>query len=422
MTRTISRWLATATLLAVATPQAFAAGTTAGSQIGNTATVNYKIGTVDQTAQSDTANFKVDRLLSVTVAEVGSAATEVAPGANSQPLRFTVTNGTNDQMDIALSATNRATNDTLDYDGAGPGTALQDNFDTVGAFTYYIDVDGDGVFEPGADDGAAITFLDEVLPDAVTSVWVVSAATGPSIPLAQVDGDVAIVTLTATLHDSDASDGLYLVDSTGAEDLTELYEPANGTMGNPASTDDAGAADVAGTIQNVFADAAGTSATDGVEDGKHSADDAYRVGTATITVSKQSLVYWDPINELATPKAIPGAVVLYCITVKNEGGTAATDVTISDVIPENTTFVDVDATLGVTASDSLRFGTAETCTVADWTGGTPEDSDSSDGADADAQAGNYDPLHVDGPKVTTTKTTLSASGGVTTTMFLVKID
>ena len=40
-----------------------------------------KIGTVDQAAESGTANFKVDRLLSVTVAEIGGSATDVAPGA-----------------------------------------------------------------------------------------------------------------------------------------------------------------------------------------------------------------------------------------------------------------------------------------------------------------------------------------------------
>lgn len=302
-------WLLAATLLAVAAPQAHAqAGTTAGTQIGNTATVSYKIGTIEQEEESGTAEFMVDRLLSVTVAEVGNSSRSVTPGDQQQALLFTVTNGTNDQMDIGLGATNRADDDEIDYDGAGVGDdPLVDNFDAAG-FTYYVDV--------------------------------------------------------------------------------------------------------AGSVQNVF--------TNGV-DGTDFDDDAYEVSAAAITVTKRSLVFWDPINESTNPKAIPGAAVLYCITVKNEGGTAASDVTISDQIPANTAFVEADATLGITdATDSIRFSTDDTCVAADWTAGTHEDV-------VDDQSGVYDddtpdnPL-ITGPTVTTTKDELDANTGVTTTMFMVKVE
>ena len=404
-------WLLAATLLAVAAPQAHAqAGTTAGTQIGNTATVSYKIGTIEQEEESGTAEFMVDRLLSVTVAEVGNSSRSVTPGDQQQALLFTVTNGTNDQMDIGLGATNRADDDEIDYDGAGVGDdPLVDNFDAAG-FTYYVDVDEDGVFEPGGDDGSAVTFLDEILPDAVVDVWVVSDNTANSIPLGLDDGDVAIIRLTATLLNSTASDDLYLVDVDGDPDPLELYEAPDGLEGTTAD-DDTGV-DVAGSVQNVF--------TNGV-DGTDFYDDAYEVSAAAITVTKRSLVFWDPINESTNPKAIPGAAVLYCITVKNEGGTAASDVTISDQIPANTAFVEADATLGITdATDSIRFSTDDTCVAADWTAGTHEDV-------VDDQSGVYDddtpdnPL-ITGPTVTTTKDELDANTGVTTTMFMVKVE
>lgn len=282
--------LAAALLLAAGTQTAFASSDNkAGDTIHNEAEVTFTVNGVVQTTQPlGTADFTVDRLVNVVVAATGAGPT--SPGATQGAVLFTVTNDTNSPMDFVLVAAN------------GAGT---DEFD-VGPFTYYID-DGDGVFEPGAGDGAAVTFLDEVASDAVVPVWVVSA-----IPNGLANGDTALVTLKATAHDA-------------------------GAVGQGALTTETAGANTAG-IDNVFGDAAGE--VDDANEGDHSAVSNYVITTATISVTKSSAVVSDPFNLTTNPKAIPGATMVYCIAVANGSATvAATDVTISDNIPAGTTYV-----------------------------------------------------------------------------------
>lgn len=53
-----------------------------------------------------------------------------------------------------------------------------------------------------------------------------------------------------------------------------------------------------------------------------------------LSVSKTGLVLSDPVNGTSNPKAIPGAVVRYCIIVANPAGNPiATNVTLSDQLP-----------------------------------------------------------------------------------------
>ena len=82
MTRTV-QLLASASVLAaaaLAASPALAAGTAAGTTITNNVTLNYKVGGVDQTAVSASDSFTVDRKVMLTVAEAGSATTNVSPG------------------------------------------------------------------------------------------------------------------------------------------------------------------------------------------------------------------------------------------------------------------------------------------------------------------------------------------------------
>lgn len=60
---------------------------------------------------------------------------------------------------------------------------------------------------------------------------------------------------------------------------------------------------------------------------------------AVLSVAKTSSVVSDPSNGTTDPKAIPGAVMLYCILVTNPGSGTATSVTLNDAIPAQTTFV-----------------------------------------------------------------------------------
>jgi uncharacterized repeat protein (TIGR01451 family) len=299
-----------------ATP-ALAAGTTAGSTITNTATVNYQVGGVAQTAINASNNITVDRSITLTVAEVGSATTSVAPGASAQVTTFTVTNTSNDTLDLGLTVAQIA--------GGTAAHGGSDNFDLTGLGAF-VDTNGNGTYDAGTD--LAATFLDEVAADASRTVFLVGA-----VPIAQVNGDVAGVTLTAQARASGSagSQGAVIAETAGA---------------NTAGMD------------TVFADAAGPVAGDAARDGRASDDDDYTVSAPTLTVSKQSRVVSDPINGSTNPKLIPGAIVEYCIVVANAaGGAAATSVAISDPLPAQTTFVAASSFLNGTYTGTIPTGT-----------------------------------------------------------------
>jgi uncharacterized repeat protein (TIGR01451 family) len=85
---------------------------------------------------------------------------------------------------------------------------------------------------------------------------------------------------------------------------------------------------------------------------------------ANLAVTKISSVVSDPVNGVTDPKAIPGAVVQYCITITNPDSGTARGIAIADALPPATSFV----------SGSIRSGSS--CGSA----ATPED-DNAAGAD-----------------------------------------
>jgi hypothetical protein len=299
MNRTLKR-IAMATGVSVvalgATP-AFATGTTAGTSISNTATVNYQVGGVSQTAINASNSFTVDRKIDLVVAEVGNATTQVAPGSTAQVTTFTVRNTSNASLDLGLAVTQQ-TGGTAAHGGT-------DNFD-VTTPSLFVDTNGNGTYESGTD--TAVSFLDEIAADTQRTVFVVA-----DIPVTRVNGDVAGVRLTA-----------------------QAYEAGSAGTQGALVTQTAGA-NTAG-VDTVFADAAGI--TDAASDGRHSDDDDYTVSAPELTVAKQSRVISDPVNGTTNPKFIPGALVEYCIVVSNAAtaSSAANSVGISDPLPAQTTY------------------------------------------------------------------------------------
>jgi uncharacterized repeat protein (TIGR01451 family) len=269
---------------------AFAAGTASGSTISNTATVSYSVGGIAQTpvAPLTPDTFTVDRKVVLTVTQLGTTTTQVAPGVAQAATTFTITNGSNATIDIGLAAANLA-------GGAAPNGGT-DGFDVTAPFTYYID-NGDGIFNAG---DTLVTYLDEIAADASRVVHVVAA-----VPLTATNGQIAAVSLTGQARESGV---------TGTQ---------GAVIANTAGANTAG-------VDTVLADAAGSD--DGAADGRHSARDDYTVSAATLAVVKTSRVVWDPINLAVNPKAIPGARVEYCIAVSNSGGTSATAVGVSDTL------------------------------------------------------------------------------------------
>jgi uncharacterized repeat protein (TIGR01451 family) len=307
--------------------QAFALGTLADTDVSNSATVDYTVGTVAQPQEtSNIVTFEVDRRILHTVAELGGTSTNVVAGALAQAVTFTVDNDTNDTVDFRLVYTQDGT----------------DDFDAT-FVNFYLD-DGDNVFDGG---DAVITFLDNVAPDTTVTVHVVS-----DIPAGEADGNISSGTLTA-IANSDGSGG-------AANDYTES------------------GADTPGVVDTVLADAAGAAAGDVARDGAHSAGDSYLVVTATISVTKTSTVISDPFNLLVNPKAIPGATIEYCIQVSNSGSAAASNVIVTDAIPANTTYVAGSIVAGGTV-------TGPVCNA----DGVAEDDDAAGADETDPNGGSF---------------------------------
>jgi len=330
-------------LMLGAAPAAFAAGTTAGTTVANTASVDFTVGGVNQPdVNSNTLNFIVDRKINLTVAEVGGAGTSVVPGATAQVTTFTVTNNSNATIDVRLAATQDASAATTAFGDT-------DNFN-VTAPSVFVEsgvTAGYQVLEDTA------TFIDELTPDTpVKTVYIVAA-----IPSGRVNGDFAGVTLTGVAAQSTVA-------------LTGAYTATVGTLASDAAETNTGVVDDATFIDTVFGDVAGD--TDAAQDGAHSDDDQYNVVTASIVVTKSSSVVSDPFNGGTNPKAIPGAVIEYCLDVNNTGAVAAASIVLTDVVPTNTTFVSGSiktAATGAGAACTVGSGTAEddTATGADET-------------------------------------------------------
>lgn len=288
-----------AALSSVAAAPAFAAGTTAGTTITNTATVDYQVGGVAQGQQSASNNFTVDRKINLLVEEVGTVTTNVVPGQTNAVTTFQLTNSSNETLDFALVASQIA--------GGTAAHGGTDTFDATNVRVYRDNIATGTVGSWDVGDTLLTGYVDELVVDTAIRLFVVA-----DIPAALANNAVAGVTLRATAREGGlaGTQGAAITETTGA---------------NTAGKD------------TVFADIAGVTG-DAARDGAHSDNDDYTVQTATLAVTKTSRVISDPFNNTSNPKLIPGAVVEYCIAVANSGSAPATSVIINDPVPGHLTF------------------------------------------------------------------------------------
>jgi uncharacterized repeat protein (TIGR01451 family) len=328
-----TRWIGSASAFALAlTPTLAAAapvGTASGLDITNTVSVAYNVGGVAQTAVTASDVFKVDRKIDLVVTTQESAAVSVTPGQTNAVTRFLVTNTSNATIDFLLAATQQA-------GGAARFTGT-DNFNPNNV-RVFVETNGTAGWQAG--DTQATSLAAVASGDSVT-VYVVA-----DVPLGQVNGDIATQILTAT----------------AASGVTATTGYA-GTGGSALAQTPAGTANGKTTVETVFADAQAEAATgDGLRDGRHAARADYRVASAVLSVAKYSRVVSDPFSGAASPRAIPGAVVEYCIVISNAAGAATADsVVASDAIPASLTYLTNSVFL------NGAFNGTDTCTD---TGGT----------------------------------------------------
>lgn len=311
---------------------AHAAGTLVDTNIQNDVSVNFQVGSVSQTAETASNVFEVDRKVIFTLLEAATTGTtSVSPNQQDAVTRFQLTNSSNDTLDFSLAAAQLA-GGTAEHGGT-------DNFN-VANLQFFVDSTSGGtvgVYDPGVD---IATTVDNLAPDAQRYIFVVG-----DIPISQVTGDVAGVTMTATA-----------LLSTGAA-ITASTDTDLNTAG----------------IETIFADAG--------RDGIESDGDDYTVSAADLTVTKLSRVVRDNLNGPGTsadptnPKAVPGATVEYCIVVSNAATATATatNVAVSDDL-SIATLSDISYDTGFQAVLDGTVVSGNTCTPgatnASYSGGT----------------------------------------------------
>jgi hypothetical protein len=165
-------------------------------------------------------------------------------------------------------------------------------------------------------------------------------------------------------------------------------------------------------VDIVFADA-GNALTDPLaantaRDAIGIAQDAYRIVSSVITVTKTATVLCDPFNGVTSPKSIPGAIVQYAIIVSNAAGTgaSATLTTITDTLAATIAHdpglrVPTDAATCIAGTGSSGFKIVSSV-VGRTLGGT---------AGVMTNALDADGAHIAGQAVTVTFATALPAGG-----------
>ena len=287
--------------------QSLAGGTLAGTQIDNTATVNYQVGGVSQAAiKSNLVRFRVDNKVNLTVTRLdASPGISVSPAGTNYVTTFKLTNTGNKPQGYILNNSLAGIGDANTNSGtANPFGAPNpnDTLTMLNTRTYVSAVDctpssATPTYNAGTDTARFVDTLD--IDDCV---YVFVLADADSLANGFANGATSVVRLTAQAR---------VAGSGAATALTRHNDDA----------------DIADTEQNVFADP-GTDATE-------SADSVYVVASATLAVAKTSAVISDPINTSPNFKPIPGAVMEYTIQLTNSGGADATGVVITDTLPTN---------------------------------------------------------------------------------------
>jgi uncharacterized repeat protein (TIGR01451 family) len=348
-------------MLAFASP-AYAQNTDANTLISNTVAVDYQVGGVSQTQIQATNQFRVDRKILFSVTEKTTVGTtSVTSGQLDQIVAFTVTNSSNDTLDFSLAATNTSGVSI----GGGRGT---DGIDVTN-FEYALDANNNGSLDVGENFVPSLT-LNDMLKNTSRNVFVRS-----DIPLAA-NGSIAVVQLAATALNSSGT----------------TITAVDDTVANTADI-------TTGTFQTIFAEDLTPLQGNASRNGVSWAWDDYTVSAPNLAVTKTSSIISDGVSA-SNFKAIPGAVVEYCISVVNSGGAAAGSVLISDHIPANTTYVTGSVRLDASVTSP---GASQTCS-----GGTA----TTDASDAPTDYGRYGSVTIGATTANGVEGTLNQATGI----------
>ncbi len=300
----------------------------AGAVVDNVATVNYEIDDVPQPPVEDNEDFTIDALVNPVVT-AGGGVTAV-PGQSDVAFPFTVENAGNQPQDYVLDAVNRA-----------------DDEGQLDNIRIYHDVNGDGLLDAGdvliditdqtgsQANGVANNPFDNIQPGESFDVIVVGDVPAAGDPGTITGSDTVSVDLVAVAFEEDGTD-------------RETQTP-NGSLDQ--DTKDIFLADANGPADDGL---------DGDTDAAHSDTNTATADIVTVNLTKTAQVV-DASGNPTDQFYIPGAFVEYTLTIDYDGSTTNTagQITLSDPIPADTTFVSGTITLngtGLTDGDDADAG------------------------------------------------------------------
>ena len=263
-----------------------AAGTIAGTDIDNTAVVDYEIAGAPRTTTSNTVTLTVAEVLDVDVTLLSGPASVIS-GSSAQDLLFVVTNTGNGTESFLLAINNVLSGDDFDPVESTPAAIYFDT-DASGDFSA-----GDTAYVPGSNDPL-------LLPDASVDVLLVN-----DIPTSLADAATGLSEL-------------------GAAALTGTGDPGDRFPG-----------DGDGGIDAVV----GTSGADDVINGQ------YIISDIQLAVVKSATV----LDPFGGSDPVPGAEITYRIIVTATGSDTATNTVFTDPIPANTSYLSNSITLNGSA-------------------------------------------------------------------------
>lgn len=268
--------------------------------INNTATLNYQVNSAPQTAIEAKNTFKVDRKVVFNLTQTPSAVTTGIIGSEFV-IEYTLTNTSNAPIRFAPVATDLVAGETAylaDSLVTDNTVAADSEVTTHKVWAEKTTTGFNAANDTDVTDGLGYVELDQ---DASITLYVVTT------PAVGDNNDIFVHELTIT-----------------AQEHTDTPTNIPSAVVGAVITTSAGAW-VDTLVQTVMdASAGGATRTD---------NGAIQVTSAVLGITKTAAVVWDPINFLVDPKAIPGAVIEYTITVTNTGSIQATAVAITDTLP-----------------------------------------------------------------------------------------
>ncbi len=308
-----------------------------GTDITNTATFTYSVGTgtnkQDYTADSNIVEFQVDRKVIYNLTSSATGTVDISAGGTSD-FTYTLTNDSNAPISFELPIPPENTTYTIRNIGETTGGIVITNGTLATSTDLIIELlKGD----------LAVSNNDQ------KEIIVTTTAPGSLVEGNTINPAFSIV----AVEPSDSSE------------IGKSLAEKGVTKGDPIVAIDNAQGWVTSVIQTVTDPAL-------IDSGeiKITGTQLFEVKSAIISLQKSVRIISDPINLTVNPKAIPGAVIEYALTVSNTGSLSAT-VELTDLLNERFTLTDTISSLKINTNS---YAGSSPITIASEASTTEDDS------------------------------------------------